>query len=35
MLKVKSAGSVVKIKINESNFVIKVNTKSHDVGVTE
>ena len=35
MLKVKRAGSVVKILINEGNFVIKVNAKSHDVGVTE
>lgn len=35
MLKVQSAGSFVKIKINVGNFVIKVNAKSHDVGVTE
>ena len=34
MLKVQSAGSYVKIKINVGNFVIKVNTKSHDVRVT-
>lgn len=34
MLKVQSAGSYVKIKINVGNFVIKVNTKSHDVRIT-
>lgn len=35
MLKVQSGGSYVKIKINVCNFVIKVNTKSHGVRVTE